>query len=263
MEQLLTAQRLDWELFVLSRSVAYNNLSGAASHVGLSQPQLSRIVAKIEKELGIVLLDRDAKRKSAWTPASFKLAEIYSRSSRQLASEIEKLVGGSEPTLLRGATLEGLAPRATAFCHRLLGATGLTILELNVFDLSVLEEMFFKGEVDFAFTSREPGRKKFKHSQLLGYQSLDRVGKDAAMKVVSTFEFTTQMAGAAREREGKVFLSNSLVARQFWLENFGGTGRIPSAVREKRMNDSDERVLLIGRDELPTAFWAKMVRSCT
>ena len=45
---------LNWELSVLNRSVAYNNLSGASQHVGLSQPQLSRIVAKLEDRWNLV-----------------------------------------------------------------------------------------------------------------------------------------------------------------------------------------------------------------
>ena len=48
---------LHWEMSVLSRAVAYPNLSGAASHVGLSQRQLAlrmsvprTYVSKIENE---------------------------------------------------------------------------------------------------------------------------------------------------------------------------------------------------------------------
>ena len=60
-------QQLYYELGVLAKAVNFKNLSAAALHVGLSQPQLSRIIAKIEEELKIVLLDRSAKRKSGWT----------------------------------------------------------------------------------------------------------------------------------------------------------------------------------------------------
>jgi DNA-binding transcriptional LysR family regulator len=68
---------LAWELSVISRAVAYKNLSSAAAHVGLSQPQLSRIVQKVEKNLQVQLLDRSSRRSSSWQPIALQLAEIY------------------------------------------------------------------------------------------------------------------------------------------------------------------------------------------
>ena len=97
---------LHWELSVLSRAVAYSNLSGAAMHVGLSQPQLSRIVAKLEKEFGVMLLDRAARRKSGWTPSAFRLAEVYGTSVRKLEVDIQQAVQDSEPNHLTVGTLE-------------------------------------------------------------------------------------------------------------------------------------------------------------
>ncbi|MHA0112066.1 LysR family transcriptional regulator, partial [Klebsiella pneumoniae] len=70
-----------WDLSVLTRATQYANLSIAADHVGISQPQLSRIVAKLEDQLGLILLDRESRRKSAWTPAAHRLADIYSRTA--------------------------------------------------------------------------------------------------------------------------------------------------------------------------------------
>ena len=99
---------LHWELTVLSKAIAYKNLSGAASPIGLSQPQLSRIVAKIEAELEIVLLDRSARRKSGWTPIAFKLAETYTKFSRSLDSAIHGVTAEREPKYLKAGTLEGL-----------------------------------------------------------------------------------------------------------------------------------------------------------
>ena len=53
---------LSWDLAILSRATHYPNLSIASTHVGLSQPQLSRIVAKLEEQYGVQLLDREARR---------------------------------------------------------------------------------------------------------------------------------------------------------------------------------------------------------
>src|SRR5947209_3185861 len=68
---------LNYPLSVLAKAVAYRNLSSASLHVGLSQPQLSRLISQIEKELGVELLDRKVKRKSSWTPQAMKLAELF------------------------------------------------------------------------------------------------------------------------------------------------------------------------------------------
>jgi LysR family transcriptional regulator, transcriptional activator for aaeXAB operon len=73
---------LHWPLSVLARAVHYKNLTSASSHVGLSQPQLSRLVSQLEKELNVTLLDRSARRKSGWTPAAHRVAQIYAISSK-------------------------------------------------------------------------------------------------------------------------------------------------------------------------------------
>src|SRR4051794_20367369 len=95
------------ELSVLSRAVAFDNLSSAAGPVGLSQPQLSRIVSRIEQELGVVLLDRGAKRKSGWTPVAHRLAELFSKSTRHFQEQVQRMLQAAEPTEIRVAALEG------------------------------------------------------------------------------------------------------------------------------------------------------------
>jgi DNA-binding transcriptional LysR family regulator len=262
MERFALTQRLDWEMSVLSRAVAYSNLSGAASHVGLSQPQMSRIVAKLERELKVTLLDRDAKRKAAWTPTAFKLAEVYSRSVRQLASEIEQLVQGSEPKVLKGGTLEGLIPYATSFVAAAFAESQTRIVEMDVFDLSELEEQFFKGELDFILSMREPGRKKYKYTQVLGYQVLERQGSAAGILCQSPFEYATEPGhGHAHQpvETHKILISNSLALRHRWIEDHEGCGILPSVVRARKTREEDRAVLFLGRDQLPSRQWEKMV----
>src|ERR1700758_5366929 len=125
---------LHWEMSVLSRSVAYPNLSGAAAHVGLSQPQLSRIISKLGGEFQVQLLDRAARRKSGWTAAAFKLAEVYSNSQRKLESEIQKLVKQAEPTQIRMGTLEGVSGSASQICRSVLKSTSVSVVCLDVHD---------------------------------------------------------------------------------------------------------------------------------
>lgn len=246
--------QLHWELSVLSRAVAYGNLSGAVPHVGLSQPQLSRIVAKVEKELGLALLDRSARRKSAWTPAAYRLAEVYSSANRRLEGEIHKLVKVAEPSHLKIGTLEGLIPLALKISHHILKSSSVRLLELSVHDLNALEELFLAGELDLIFTAREPGRKKHKFRSVLGYQSLEHINSDSGAQVMSLFEY-----GSAKGLDvGKIIVSNSLEVRKNWLLEYGGTGIVPSDVQPKKTSADQHAVILLGSDQFSPALWEKI-----
>lgn len=253
-------ERLHWELSVLSRAVAYKNLSGASSHVGLSQPQLSRIVSKIEKELNVVILDRGVRRKSNWTPTAYQLAELYLNLNRKFNSEIQNLVVGMEPKFLRVGALEGLIPLASEFCHHLLTKTSVQVLEMDIYDLNPIEEYFFKGDLDMIFTLREPGKGKFSHVRVLGYQSLDETGKESDIRVMSSFEYGTQM-NKLKLGKTKAFVSNSLEVRKNWLSRHGGVGVLPSNIgRKKPSSKNIVTVSLIGQDYLSPAIWEQALK---
>jgi len=102
-------QQLYYELSVLAKAVHFKNLSAAALHVGLSQPQLSRIIAKIEDELKIVLLDRSAKRKSGWTAIAFQLSEIFEKSIHRLETDLQSSRHNQMVGELHSGTLQGLS----------------------------------------------------------------------------------------------------------------------------------------------------------
>src|SRR4051812_25745685 len=121
---------LSWDLAILSRAIAYSNLSAASAHVGLSQPQLSRIVAKLEEQLGLTLLDRETRRKSSWTPAAYRLAEIYTKTFQGFRAEVSHLAGGLVPHELRIGSLDGLVDRAMAFARAILDKTKVMVVHL-------------------------------------------------------------------------------------------------------------------------------------
>lgn len=251
---------LYWEFSVLSRSVAYQNLSGASLHVGLSQPQLSRIVAKLEAELKVILLDRSARRKSTWTPLAFRLAELYSNSNRKLNGDINNLVKLAEPTHLCVGTLEGIVSLSLHFCHSLLRTASIRMMELNVHDLNRLEEHFLGGELDVIFTSRPPGRKKYKYSREVGYQTLDRIRKNSTTQVMSSFEFETGHGSLPDDECAKVFVSNSLEVRKSWISQYGGVGQIPSSVSKQKPQKDAQAVLVIATDQLSPQLWERIAR---
>ena len=90
-------EHLHWPLTVLARAVHHKNLTAASGSVGLSQPQLSRLVSQLERELDLVLLDRAAKRKSGWTHTAFQLAEVYSDYAIKFQNSITAFQSGARP----------------------------------------------------------------------------------------------------------------------------------------------------------------------
>jgi hypothetical protein len=253
-------ERVTHELEVLSRAVAYKNLSGASMHVGLSQPQLSRIVRKIEDTLSIVVLDRSAKRNATWTPTAYKLCEFYTKKMRAFDQELGALIGISQTKELKVGTLEGLASVALQFVHGLFEQAGIRLIEVDVFDLDRLEELFSRGELDIIFSSREPGRKKFRNCRELGVQSLERVNSNPHFEVMSTFEYGTKR-DKLKALE-KVLISNSLAIRKDWFEKFGGVGTFPSELKRAKSGRHDtERVVLLGSDTLSPSVWAALEKT--
>lgn len=250
---------LHWQLSVLSKAIHYKNLSGAASHVGLSQPQLSRIISRLEQELGVVLLDRTARRKSGWTPVAFKIADTYFRTSRKLTQSLQQLKADDQLVQLSVGTLEGLISLANDFCQQLWAEQPrLQLIELNVYDLSELEERFEKDELDLIFTCREPGKHKYRNVRQLGYQVIEKTGEVVGPKVFSQFEYANHMhSRRLPPKDTRVLLSNSLMIRREWIDDRGGQGFIPSAVRKRKASDTDAPVVMIASDVMNPAMWQK------
>src|ERR1700722_16048239 len=116
---------LSYPLSVLAKAVAYRNLSSASLHVGLSQPQLSRLIAKLESELNMELLDRRVKRKSSWTPQAIQLAELFTQNQRRLENSIRSLQTNQRARQVHIGTLEGLSEAAIHLAHLLFVKGGL------------------------------------------------------------------------------------------------------------------------------------------
>jgi hypothetical protein len=254
-------EHLNWELSVLSQSVAYNNLSGASQHVGLSQPQLSRIVKRLEDNWNLVLLDRTAKRKATWTSAAYRLAKLYTEADRQLNQEIQKISNQNIPDHIRVGTLEGLFPVAGNFLkHIEQNFADIQIFEMDIHDLDILEERFFKGRFDFIFTVRTPGRKKFSFVKELGFQMMKTIKEEPSeekkIKVLSSFEYETRKFSSKKRDSGRMFVSNSLSARRWWVDHFGGDARFPSEILANEPKSGEVlKPLLVGAETMLPDFW--------
>lgn len=252
---------LNWELSVLSRAVAFANLSGAAANIGISQPQLSRIVAKIEGDLSIILLDREAKRKSSWTPEAQKLAQIYIHLLTRFRTDVHRLTEGTAPTTLHIGALEGMLNAAMKLCDDMYKNASVNLIDLVIADLDALEERYYKGGLDFLFTLREPGRKKPRRSYTIGYQSIVVHGEEPGVEVLSAFEYATTMTTLKRTPHIRRFVSNSLMARERWIHTRHGHGELPSDIYAKpKKKDRELPAILIGSDLLPESFWMQAVK---
>jgi LysR family transcriptional regulator, transcriptional activator for aaeXAB operon len=230
-------EQLHWPLAVLSRAIHFKNLSGASTHVGLSQPQLSRLIGQLERELDVILLDRASKRKSAWTPAAFRLADVYTQSTRRLQYAIHEVVETQMPSQIHIGTLEGLSHFGIELVHNLFQISKLQNVQLDIFDQNDLEEKFLNGDLDVCLTSRVPGRQKLKHQFELGYQSIEQISGVSKFLVQSPYEHGREKKKKAEPETNKVFLSNSLALRRMWINNYGGIGALPGSVQKERGKD--------------------------
>jgi hypothetical protein len=249
-------QQLYYELSVLAKAIHFKNLSAAAIHVGLSQPQLSRIIARIEEEFKVVLLDRAAKRKSSWTPIAFEMSGIFDLSTRRLSTELQGLSQNNAVAEIHIGTLEGMASFAIKTCKVCFEQLGIKKITLDIYDLNELDSNFLAGNLDFIFTSKIPGRQKFRHLIEIGSQVLEKVQTNKKFGVLSSFEFGRSQKKDLENYE-YLFISNSLAVRKSWLENVGGVGFIPSETRKGKFKEH-EPVFLIGSELLSPVLWEKI-----
>ncbi|MGZ3721601.1 MAG: LysR family transcriptional regulator [Bdellovibrionales bacterium] len=248
---------LSYALSLLSRAVAFKNLSSASLHVGLSQPQLSRLIAKLESELGMELLDRKVKRKSSWTPHAIQLAELFTLNQRRLEDSIRSLQTNQRARQVHIGTLEGLSDVAVHLGHKLFSGADLRLVYIDVFDRSELEGKYLSGDLDLILNSRFPGPAKPRYSKIIGYQALTQVESDKGFALFSSFEFNLRARQRQPAKDSKTLVSNSLYVRKLWLDKYGGSGTMPSALIEKPKKGYDD-IYLIGGDWLDPHVWAKL-----
>ncbi len=235
-------EQIAFELSILRKCVAFKNLSWAAKHVGMSQPQISRIIKKIEEHVGFPLIDRASKRSSCWLPEALKLAEIHALQVQNFERDLQALRTTGVPPSLRIGLLEGMMVSLMTLIENLSQDLKLQHLEVYVLDLSELEEKFFRGEIDLLFTSQEPGKRKFENELILGYQNLDCHNKNAKDKIMSPFEYATldvkkksqRRLGSPNVHNTRTLVSNSLEWRRLWIEKYGGEGFLPSKIQSKK-----------------------------
>lgn len=249
-------QNLTYELSVLAKAVQHKNLSAAAVHVGLSQPQLSRLVAKIESELNIILLDRSARRKSGWTQLAHDLSLTYTKGIGRLQTEILSVAQDSEIHELRIGTLEGLSAIATQFVQFCFENIEISTIHLDVLDFKDLDSQFLSGNLDLIFTVRPPSRQKYSHQLEVGYQQMEKISTDSGVQVFSTYEYSS-LDKKSIGKGSQVLVSNSLAFRSNWLHEIGGSGILPVNAKKGR-GKGYYSVYLFGSDLLSPKIWTQI-----
>lgn len=250
-------------LSILSNCIIYRNLTAASKHVGLSQPQLSRIIKQLESELGVVLLDRTSPRHSTWTPQARGVAEIYIKAEKSLGADLGAYLEGSLQKDIKIGCLEGLSSLGVDCVAKLLNETHVERVTLNLYDLNQLEAKFLSADLDLAFTSRTPGSKKFGFEKDLGFQVLRKIkDRESDIQILSSYEDFGVKARKNRSASGfsKKLVSNSLAVRKLFQNTYGGEVLLPSKVSQKKEKDSVP-VLLLGQDSLSKIVWDKLTES--
>jgi hypothetical protein len=245
-------QNLAYELSILAKAVQHKNLSAAAVHVGLSQPQLSRLIAKIESELNVVLLDRTARRKSGWTPVGQELAMVFTKGLSRLESEMLAIAQERELAELHIGTLEGLSSMAIQFARACFEDLHMKRVFLDILDFKDLDAQFISGSLDLIFTVKPPSKQKYNHAVEVGYQQMEKITSNKDIYVCSPFELTGEKK---IENDYKhLFVSTSLSLREKWLHEFGGTGSLPTDTHKGR-GKGFYSVYLFGSDLISPKLW--------
>lgn len=249
----MNIQNLVHELAVLSKAIEHKNLSAAAVHIGLSQPQLSRLISKLEQDLNVVLLDRSARRKSGWTDLAKELAISYRKQIHRLEDEIFTIAQNRETTELKIGTLEGLSHLAIQFAKMAYDKLNIQTIYLDILDFKDLDSDFIEGSLDLIFTVRSPSAKKNNHMIEVGYQQTEEVSSNPDYLVISPFELNklpTKNLVSSQKR----LISNSLSVRTHWFSEYGGIGNIPVDAK-KGKGKGHYTVYLIGQDIMSPKLW--------
>lgn len=137
------------------------NFSRAARRVSVTQPTLSAGIAKLERELGARLFDRD-RQHVALTPAGSRFLVRARRIAAEYEHALVELSEVTDPTLLRIGMLNTIPTRLVEewLCaHRALGSgEALEVLDGSERDIA---ERLERGRIDLALTVVRPHHARF------------------------------------------------------------------------------------------------------
>lgn len=138
------------------------NFSRAAKSVSVTQPTLSAGIAKLERQLGTRLFDRD-RQGVALTPAGSRFLARARRIAEEYELALQDVQQAPEPSVLRVGVLNTIS---TATVERLLAQHGESsageLLELLDGSERDLAERLDRGRLDLALTVVRPHHARFR-----------------------------------------------------------------------------------------------------
>lgn len=243
-------------LSVLSKAVAYKNLTGASKHIGLSQPQLSRVVKQLEESLNMTLLDSSSPRHSSWTPEARSLADVFRQSKLNLGNAINQIQTDTLPKEIRIGCLEGLLDEAMKLSDSLLKVNHVDKVFVYSHDLNILEAKFISSELDLLLSSRSPKLKKYDYTKRIGFQDFVELGeKKDSTDILSTFEYQILKKP---KKDKKTLITNSLYFKKNFQKNYGGYSLSPGGIVKKPTSKNFAEVLVIAQDYFNKELWSKL-----
>lgn len=157
------------------------NFSRAAKRVSVTQPTLSVGIAKLERQLGARLFDRDRQR-VALTPAGSRFLVRARRIAAEYEHALVELGEVSDPTLLRVGILGTIPARwleEWLARHRALGCgEALEVLDGSERDLA---ERLERGRIDVALTALRPHHARFHPEALACERYMMMLPRDHAL----------------------------------------------------------------------------------
>jgi hypothetical protein len=227
-----TIARMAPPLSLLAKAVNFENQTAAAR--GLDEPQanISRAVRLLESVFGVDLIEKNAGSKSRWSPAAMRLAEVWN----SFAAKVVEF--RDDRQVVRVATLEGMIPLAIQFVKAIIDSPHVAAVEVEMLELSRLEELFARGEIDVAFSCRKTNAMDSCWSKELGFQRLaPRGGTADGVQIMSIGKYLMETPESI---PGKVVVSNSLGFREAFRKKYGGFDHdYPSAPRKQRDEATD------------------------
>jgi DNA-binding transcriptional LysR family regulator len=170
-------------------AVAENgNFSRAAKRVSVTQPTLSAGIAKLERQVGARLFDRDTKR-VALTPAGSRFLLRARRIAAEYDLALQELHGAPEPRVLRVGLLRtiptAIVEDLVARHRRSGGSEALELLDGSERDLA---ERLDRGRLDIALTVVRPQHARFRPETLRSERYLMVLPADHPLANLETVE---------------------------------------------------------------------------
>ncbi len=170
------------------------NFSRAAKRVGVTQPTLSAGIAKLERQLGVRLFDRD-KQRVALTPAGSRFLVRARRIAAEYELAVQEVQHAPEPRVLRVGvllTIPTAVIESIIAQHRLGGAN--EVLELLDGTERDIAERLDRGRIDIALTVIRPHHARFRPEPLQNERYMMVVPRDHSVANVD-FVRAEQLAG--------------------------------------------------------------------